>query len=367
MKQYKNVNWVNGMKINRDHFIQEQNATIYNQMILLKSLISDYYYGIYGSIREEGLILEKSINNEMCHFFIKKLNGVTQGGAIININTNTSFDIKMPDASNEEINENGYFAGIMIHPFEKVPYGAIAENENPPRYPFVIPRYSGVIVPATLKNDDTELANVLIIDKIIYEDGKFKFDENYLPPSFRMSSTAKMVDIVNNVYSLLKNIQEYIFIINKKVLADSSPVNLAKTTIKILNGIVMPVEQVLTGLKIKKYDIPVVQIVEGVMNVVMQYYNQIRLCSPADKEEYINYLSSWINLSTGEYEAILEKFNSHKYNHNQIYESIKIIYEFLNTHEVLLKKLSELAFIGKKKDTNIFVKEHKSRHNFLLD
>jgi hypothetical protein len=182
-----------------------------------------------------------------------------------------------------------------------------------------------------------------------------------------MSSFQKMRDIINKTYNQLENIQKYIFTINQKILSDSSPTNIAKTANHILNQLLSPIELVITDLKTQKYEIPVIRLVTGIINLATQYDNFMRLCLPKDKEKYINYLSSWINLSTGEYESIFKKFKTHKYNHNNIANSVEIIDEFLNIHEILLQKISELSFIGKKKDTNIFVKEHKSKHNFLLD
>lgn len=366
-KQYKFVNWVNGMKINKNHFIQEQNAVIYSQMILIKSLITQYSFGIYRVSEEDGLILEKSINNNICHLEIKKLNGITANGNILQIDSSISFDIKMPEIENENIERKEFYVILKSNPFEKVVAGPIPEYESPPRYPFVESEISAYIIPQEQEIANDVFSELLIIDKIIFKDGKFEFDNKYIAPSFRMSSNKNLIDLVNKIFSQLKNIQEYIFQINNKIISDSSHTNIAKTTNHLLNNIIYPIELVITELKIQKYEIPVVQLVSGIMNIAMRYNNLLRICSPKDKEEYINYMSSWINLSTGEYESILDKFKTHKYNHNRIDESIQLIFDFLDLHELLLSKISGLSFIGKKKDTNIFVKEHKSNHNFLLD
>ena len=366
-KHYHYINWINGMKINKEHFIQEQNAVIYSQMVLVKSLLSNYSFGIFKTDDDPGLIIDKSINNNICHLSIKKLNGITANGTIIQIASNTNFDVEIPETIANGDEQKSFYVVLKSMPFDKTPFGQINEQETPPRYPYVIPEISGFVIPQEQETDDVNFSNVLIIDKIIYKEDKFVFDDKYIPPSFRMSSNQELIDIVNKTYNQLKNIQEYIFTINNKILSDSNPTNIANITNHLLNKIIFPIEQVITEFKIQKYDIPVAQMVSGIMNIVMKYYNLLRTCSPNDKEEYINYLSSWINLSTGEYVSILEKFKVHNYNHNKIDESIQIIFDFLDTHETLFNKISELSFIGKKKDTNIFVKEHKSKQNFLLD
>ena len=70
----------------------------------------------------------------------------------------------------------------------------------------------------------------MIIDKIIYKDNQFIFEDNYIPPSFRMSSLQQLRDIWSKIYNQLINIQELIFVINSKIISDPSQTTIAKTT-----------------------------------------------------------------------------------------------------------------------------------------
>ena len=365
-KQFNYVNWVNGMKINQNHLIQEQNANIYKLQLQIRSISSTFSYGIFCSTVEDGLIFSKSLNDDICHLNIKKLTGVTPDGSIVQITSGTEFDIEINRGiETEPVRE--YFVGIKVDLFKKAPIGTVSPNENPPRYPFVLPKYKGIIIPVSEKLIVGGLSNILIIDKIIYKDNQFIFEDNYIPPSFRMSSLQQLRDIWSKIYNQLINIQELIFVINSKIISDPSQTTIAKTTNQLFNGLLWPIGVMITEMQIKKDQISIIQLINGMINLVTHYGKLIRLCKPQDKEEYINYLSSWINLSTGEYISILKKFITHNYDHNQIANSIHMIDDFLTMHESLFKKISELSFIGKKKDTSIFIKEHKSSSNFLLD
>ena len=62
------------------------------------------------------------------------------------------------------------------------------------------------------------------------------------------------------------------------------------------------------------------------------------------------------------------------YQHNDINKSLLYVSNFTKLMASLFKKLNELEYIGKKSDSNIFVKEEviakpevKKRRSFLLD
>jgi len=54
-KEHKHyfINWIDGMKINKDHFISMENAMICQQQIVGKFLINPYNFGILPAADEE--------------------------------------------------------------------------------------------------------------------------------------------------------------------------------------------------------------------------------------------------------------------------------------------------------------------------
>jgi len=71
----------------------------------------------------------------------------------------------------------------------------------------------------------------------------------------------------------------------------------------------------------------------------------------------MNYLSEWCDLNPGDIENMLNSIAGLQYDHSNINSLVQKISEFINTTEKLFNTLSNLEFIGKRKDTGIFIKE----------
>lgn len=71
----------------------------------------------------------------------------------------------------------------------------------------------------------------------------------------------------------------------------------------------------------------------------------------------INYITEWCDLSQGQFDNAVAELLQLPYNHSDINSSLIKITEFAKTLSIVFSKLAKLDYIGKKKETNIFVKE----------
>ena len=85
--------------------------------------------------------------------------------------------------------------------------------------------------------------------------------------------------------------------------------------------------------------------------------NSIDLRIGTGKEELMNYLSEWCELKQGELESMLSNLANTSFNHNDINNNIQKIVSFVRVTSRLFETLSKLEFIGKRKESGIFVKE----------
>src|SRR5690606_12674388 len=85
--------------------------------------------------------------------------------------------------------------------------------------------------------------------------------------------------------------------------------------------------------------------------------NTIDLRIGSGKEELMNYLSEWCELNQGELESLFSSIATMRYNNNDINENIGRTVQFVRVIGKLFDTLSGLEFIGKRKESGIFVKE----------
>jgi hypothetical protein len=71
----------------------------------------------------------------------------------------------------------------------------------------------------------------------------------------------------------------------------------------------------------------------------------------------MNYLCEWCELKQGELETMLSGLSNLRYDNNDINKNIDKVISFVKVTSKLFETLSKLEFIGKKRETGIFVKE----------
>ena len=104
----------------------------------------------------------------------------------------------------------------------------------------------------------------------------------------------------------------------------------------------------------------------------MDYY------AGTSKDELISYCTEWCGVSQGELETAITTVCNYQYNHLDINDALDKVLRFTQIISSLFASLSRLEYIGKKKESGIFVKEQvlipqneaapvKKRRSFLAD
>jgi hypothetical protein len=93
------------------------------------------------------------------------------------------------------------------------------------------------------------------------------------------------------------------------------------------------------------------------------------------KDELITYFTEWCNVKQGELEGAITTLSNHQYDHIDINDSIDKVSMFTKMISKLFYQLSRLEYIGKRRESGIFVKEEVAktdgqppkRRSFLAD
>ncbi len=371
------VNWIDGMKVNRNHFIATDNNIAQQVKNTYLSFINPFNYGLL--LQQEGdndpVNIVIDIDNQ-AYIHVKVLNckAITQGGSRIEIQNNYFSENDLSEAmpqikiDSENAVDKDYFIVLTVNPFERVPYGIPAPEENPPRLPSVLPRYNLSVHTEeeinTIRNE-----NSLIIGKLHVKNNKPEIDDNYIPPCQTIFSHPKLVEYHAQLVKVMGQIEIDIINILHGINDKKQSTNIAGTVEEVSNAILTFIGVHMVEFRnIAKYHSPV-YIFEQIAALARTIVNSINKQSSADKEEFLNYVKDWSGLDQGLFKELLINAIEYKYNHNDINESINNMAPFVNAISKVCNTLSNLDFIGKKKDRHIFVKEQKEKpgSSFLVD
>jgi len=209
-EQQHRVNWVDGMKINKGHFIQSEDALLQNQFFLANAVLSKNQYGLLPNGGEGDGQLRIWIsedNQKTTTVKVLKCRAITPAGVPVFIST--------PDTNMEEItaentlvsaaisNEEGNwpkYLVLQVQPFERVAVGDSSMDETPPRKPFVTPRYSlSLIDQNELEKSNVGQFHLPIAKFVVNIDGFVKMEEDYIPPSIAVSSHRRLLKEFNDI------------------------------------------------------------------------------------------------------------------------------------------------------------------------
>ncbi len=380
---YLRVNWVDGMKINKSHFIASDNALLSEITKANQKKVNPINFGLspqYGSASSSAIDVSISIDGQdSVQVILRKCVGTTMGGHIIDITSETvalleqsGFILQHQYTINE--NEHEWYIVLTVNPFNSVPTGNADAEEVPPRHPFTLPEYKLDVIPKTETNNYELGLNHITIGKIVLIDDTPTLDENFIPPCSSIQSHPDLRFSYSELGAFLNHMEKYSMNIIQKIHQKKQTNELAhmvleisQNTLHYLNGIIPEFRLV------DKYEPPIVMITKMV-NLARCIKSSLDVFVGTGKEELLNYLTDWCDLNQGAFENVLIRIIDLDYVHTDINASLNNVSNFTKLMLSLFKKLNELDYIGKKSDSNIFVKEEavetvnvKGRRSFLLD
>ena len=366
------VNWIDGMSINKTHFIDVQNFvtdSVRDSVGIHTSMIAYGLLPVKNPVRIN-LIID---NHKLLRVKVEECHAITPNGSRIEIGENAvdniSLSLPYPEAARElRENENiVLLACISVNPFKRTPHGEPDPEENPPRYPYTLPEYSLNLIPEDeLKNTVGFGTYYLTIGKIIVSAGESRIDENYIPPCVNVSSHEKLQQLYMDIDRFYGQIELYSVQIEQKIHSRKQSNDLALMielmSSKTLNFLGMEINRFRW---LSPHSSPAEMMV-SVVSLARVLKNFIDARSGAGKEDLLNYFAEWCNVSQGDFEIIFSEAINTSYNHNQMDIVIEKIERFMKTMEDLFSILSRLDYIGKKRDGSVFVSENTDDRDAII-
>ncbi len=374
-QQYLPVNWANGMKINKDHFVQEQNARMQEQAFATGVHINAVNYGLLPPVAGEHSSFKMFINFDNQQNVVVKLlqcRAVTAGGYMIHIENDADYNagsvakidgLAVPFAELKS-KTNTFFVVITVNPYKRIPYGDADENEIPPRIPFTLPQYSLSVLPEEALGKSKPGLFQLVVGKFEIKEQNIVADADYIPPCVASSSHPELVDVFAGMEAFIAKMELYATQILQKIVLKKQQNELALIVQRICENILQYSNSHAMVYRWSMLHQPPLHMLSVVASLARVFKNTIDQYIGSGKEELINYFMEWCDLKQGELENLVTDLTTHQYNHEDINATVAVTATFTKSISTLFHNLSRLDYIGKKKDANIFVKEEVVKSDF---
>lgn len=360
--KYLQVNWSDGMKLNKDVFIAQDNAQSAKAYSLIASTLSPIRYGLVPG--SNNFNTQIAIDNQnTVRVTVISCKAITGGGIPISIDASeraASTDGSPSTTLQISVaNTNTYWVVLLVKPYERNPFGEINPTENPARFPYIKQGYEIILVDDNQVNQYNHHPLALMIGKIIANGSSAVVDQEYLPPCISVSASQDLIGLHSELDGFLAGLEQSCSQIVQKIYRKSQQNDLSELAKFLCDRIMLFLGQAITEYRwIDTHESPakMISTIAGLARVIK---NTIDLRIGSGKDELMTYLCEWCELNQGELEGLLSNMAALRYNHNDINENIGSIIEFAKIIGKLFNTLSNLEFIGKKKESGLFVKEEQ--------
>lgn len=372
--KYSHVNWVNGMKIRKEHFVQQENALDDCLKDAIACSLNSFNYGLLpvsGTRETSFKIVMKVSNQKFLNITVFQLRAVTEGGARIEIMENQFREFTL-DLSNEietskKEDSGEHLVMMSVDPFTKEPFGQIKEDEEPPRYPFAAPSLKLNVLPEKQIARDGINPFSLIVGKLNIRPDKIEIFEDYIPASMTLKSHNRLMNFHSSVEKFYNQLEINLLSIISKIKEKGQDSSLALSVLSLALNLLNFISGNNLKIRWQLVNMPPLLLFENIASFARIIRNTVDCNTSVQKEELLNYFTNWSELKQGDFEKLLTYCINFNYDHNEISVNVDQFSEFVQIMASLFSKLESLAYIGKKKETNIFVKEQTAKRSFLAD
>ncbi|WP_158961960.1 hypothetical protein [Myroides fluvii] len=361
--QYEAVNWVDGMKISKRHFDAQTNFMLDSMRDIRAAFCPAFSYGFlpldeHNSAPNLVEVLTTITGN--IELVIKKCNAITPSGFRIAFD-NLSVNLKplLPQLG-EELKEqkSTYYLLLSINPFDRIPHGVMDGEETPPRYPFTKPNHRVELfsVKAFEANSRHSDGDYVVIGKLSIHGELMHVEESYIPPCTSVTSHPVLLRQYDSMVQILPMLENYaIRILQREINAKQN--NGLVSSVKLLcQALIHDIGSAYFYLRNVAQHLAPLHFIACFSQMATHLYQVTKTLSSVDLEELLNYISEWSEIAPHRFLSQLTKVAEIKYQHTDCESHLREMHLMVNSLEKVFLKLSELDYIGQRKE-NIIVNE----------
>lgn len=355
------INWIDGMKISKDHFNQLQSHIhdLNKDSISIFSTPNDYGFLPSELNNNADLSVTVDTHNNL-KVTITRLKAFTPNGKRIEITSltpgiNLEITLEKPGKNKDDV--HGYVL-LNVNSEEKVSFGEENLKEIPPRKPWSADSYSLTFITAKEIEKSGVSGNQLPIGKILNENDAYAVSSTYIPPSTIIKGEYALVDFFNTSEGFLNGMESLTIQIIQKVRSKQVDNPIAETMLTVAENLNHHIAANITKIKWESYHLKPRQLFEILISNARIFKNIIDASSSENKEQLLNYFGEWTDMKGGDYETLFSKTINMKYQHYDLAANTNILIKYISKINTLFTILTQIDYIGKRREMGIFVNEN---------
>lgn len=362
---YLPINWTDGVKLTKDHFTENylNFITVVNDYNNVR--LNEFNYGIIDAASETSFQLDSKIESDT-HLIVtlKQCNIIAKNGHHILFNSKIyGEDFPQASINATDLDQNvtdTFYVVVSINPYKLIPVGIPDPEIVPLHHPHVAPEIKLHIINQNAINQNFLESYFLILKKYKLQNGTFVENKKYIAPVVKAKNNATLMQFISNVNTELHQLYDYSIKINKKNIYNSANNKLVLNTFSLCDKIIQfYVENNFYLKNIAKEESPI-YMSEKIIILANSLLSALTIMDEKEKEMLLQYYYEWVDVKPSELLSILFTVKDIVYDHNDINETLDKLDQFSGILKKLWKKLSELEYIGLRKENIVISEETKT-------
>lgn len=352
--KYKAVNWQDGMKISKQHLIQQESFFIDSIRDAAAAQINRFNYGLLPVSSEQGKSLSVKITVDPARIIrahLLECHAITPAGERVEISgAKLTADLDFSGSK-----ENTFYVTVSVNSFARNPVGTPSADEEPARPPFCEPACLVEIHPESQMSSGHN--QVLIIGKLQTLDGRLQVIDHYIPACASVKNFPLLLDKYYTLGNQLGEIANLNLSIVQKIHAKSQSTTLVRSFMALSEKVSDFLAENLARFMWIVSEMQPVFLVENFIRFAYVFRFTLERMPPKDKEELLTYFSEWTDMTVAQINERISVMIRSEYDHDDIMQSLSRAEDLMTTIHTIFTRLHSLDFIGKKKGGGAFVTE----------
>lgn len=374
--QYNLTNWVDGMKVGRQHFVDSENAFIDQIRDSNAVFVRNFNYGLLEPLMGEKSSLACDVMNNQSNQFkivVSQCRAITMGGNRIEIIQGIHAELTNENSlANFDTKAKAFYAIISIDPFKRVPFGMALTDESPARNQSTISEYKLHFVDEESIDAGSLGPNHLPVARFEVKQNELAKDANYIPPCATLAAHPGSRLLNNTIANYFEVIQQCSIEIVQKVEnnKDRQQTPLAKNIADLCKRMVYQISSNYFLFRTVNNSYSPVFLADSVFKLANEVNIFLNLLSIKEKEDILNYFRTWNDISPGAFQEMLTGIINADYQHENINSFFNPTLNFLKGWAKVLEELKNLQLIGERRkdgDDIFTVREEKPKKTSFFD
>jgi len=352
--KYRQINWQDGMKLNKNHFILSDNFHISQQVFSRNLSLNENNFGILPSYDKSKFTYEIKLALDGDYILITKfkISAIMLNGMVLNADSddigsnNIDADSLKLKFRYSEYNEKNFVLILKTNSFKNIEYGKFESEDFQLKRAFLLPYFEFILVPFTKIKESFYSDDFFIILKFEVDGSQIRINDHYIPPVTSIISNKILTEFHNDLFNDLNSLEVFLLNLAKKHAKNKSD-NYAETLVLISNNLINHISIIKYEVKHKLLFEPPIELVIRIKSLANIFSKTIEMRTSLGKDMFLNEVISIIGTSKHEFEELLKQVTNLDYRHFNIYDAVNTCANFIDTIMKIFRILSE----GERKQT----------------